>query len=81
MSELEAAIDRFNAAMQRLSTAIEANGGASADATKVVEKEGAKLRDELSEMRAARAEDEKLRTEAADALDNAIAELRGALGD
>lgn len=80
MSELETAIDRFNAAMQRLSTAIEATGD-SKDAAAKVGAESDKLRDELADLRAARKEDAKLREEAADALDHAIAELRGALGE
>jgi hypothetical protein len=80
MSELETAIDRFNAAMQRLSTAIEATGE-SKDIAAKVGAESAKLRDELADLRAARKEDAKLREEAADALDSAIAELRGALGE
>lgn len=84
MSELESALDRLNHAVSAL---LETSKRGQTD-QKAVEKRIAELTDErdrlraeLEELRAAREEDAQLRTEAAEAVKDALRDLRTILAE
>ena len=82
MSELDSALDRLGEAVTRLLDAAQRGRISSGDAN-VIEAEVAeiiaerdRLRAEIAELRAAREEDAKLRAEAAEAVRDALRDLR-----
>lgn len=79
MSELEKALDRLSGAVSTLLDASKrGRAGPGAHEARIAElaEERDRLRAELGELRAAREEDAKLRTEAAEAVKAALRDLR-----
>ena len=85
MSKVDTALTRITAALDKLETAIDARsematvwGDETPDAPEL-RVANDRLEDEVRELRARAAEDAKLRAEAADAVREALSDLRGAM--
>lgn len=76
MAELASALGRLAEAVATLEAALRAERAAAAAALDAAEQRAAVAEAEIATLRLARQDDEKLRAEAAEALDAAIGELR-----
>ena len=85
MSKLDDALNRINKALDRLETAVETRSvvdtvwGDMEDDAPDLRVAHDELQDEVKALRARAAEDAKLRAEAADAVREALSDLRGAM--
>ena len=83
MSNIDDALARVNAAMEKLETAFEAKAASDAKAVSAAPAGGGetKLKKEIQVLRARAEEDARLRAEAAGAVREALRDLRGAVGN